>query len=338
MSERWDTIQTSLRALAMARPGAQARLGSLHYVLGPQLDDERRLFVGLSPGGLAVLVVPLPNGDRGLSRVTAALSLAFVETVAFEFGGVSWSQPAAILECCEPALMSTFEVLLDDLARRLLAITETIRWRDLVEPLDDWASLLHRRRQLSEAEQLGLWGELMILDGAHAVDRLIAAWRGPEQAAVDFFIEGIGIEVKTSKSDLVHQIAHTQIERAAAAGDHFLCSLWGTQDPLGRSVPDLVASVRAKCSDPSMFAMRLMQVGFFAEDAPVYVERFRMMREPIWFDFQSVPRVRLVDGGVKDLRYSVVLDPSMALAASRSAQLMTRLGLLFADESGREGN
>jgi hypothetical protein len=78
------------------------------------------------------------------------------------------------------------------------------------ETLRLWASLLRRKPIMSEEKQIGLMGELWLLDrvGRSRGWRVAGdAWRGPESEEHDFTLATSDVEVKTTRSEVrLHRI------------------------------------------------------------------------------------------------------------------------------------
>jgi hypothetical protein len=170
--------------------------------------------------------------------------------------------------------------------------------------------------------QLGLWGELWVISKSADADLLVAAWRGPESEAVDFFMGGIGLEVKASKRRLVHHVSQTQLERPVGDHQSTLMSVWVGIDPeRGQSLTDLVDVNIQRLSDSAAFLRKLATVGYVPVDREQYQTKFLLLEAPTFFHFADIPRVTAADPGVSQLRYVVTLDQERAKSAADSTVL-----------------
>ena len=68
-------------------------------------------------------------------------------------------------------------------------------------------------------------------------------------------------------------------------GSAFLVSLWvGENAGEGRSLGDMVAPIRAALSNETVeFDRKLAVAGYFDVDAVLYVKRFSLLGDPMWF-------------------------------------------------------
>jgi hypothetical protein len=197
-----------------------------------------------------------------------------------------------------------------------------VTWTDVLGWLDEWQALLNRRSVLTTEQQLGLWGELWLVSRAAHSEMIVNAWRGPDRDAVDFFLDGIGLEVKVSRRAHVHYVALRQVD--LPVGDHvaYLLSLWVAPEPVrGVSLADLVDSAMAAVSDPARFLRHVAALGYSVADRDQYSTRYALLEAPLWFAVTDVPRVRAIDPGISQVRYVVALDPDKCLNETAEADL-----------------
>src|SRR5882672_10105051 len=211
-------------------------------------ENDYRIFASLGPvyvsrsrGGTVSLLIALDSCSAQSSRSGGGFTLISAEIVTFEYAGTRWQQPAAVLECTDASLLGTFAVLCADLGRLLLSNESARTWKALVAWVEAWQFLLGRKPQMSAQKELGLWGELWLVKQAVDPNLLLESWRGPERAPLDLFVNGTGLEVKSSKSRNAHFISQSQVETPAGQFDCFLVSIWAGIDPLrGVSLPEIV--------------------------------------------------------------------------------------------------
>jgi hypothetical protein len=153
------------------------------------------------------------------------VTLDFQRLVRFDLPSKAWQAPAAVLECLEEHLLQTFCVLSTDLAERLAFPGRNPTAKEVLDSLGQWEALLRGQQHLSEAGEVGLWGELRFLESLPDVDYGIRAWRGPEGFITDFFGGGVGVECKASRTRLRHHISHDQVGRGRDF-PVFVVSMW----------------------------------------------------------------------------------------------------------------
>lgn len=281
-----------------------------------------RAFLARGRTGAPALLIPLDVAPKDVGRRGGGFSLLAAARVAFNHARRRWEQPAAALECTEPDLVDTFLVLVLDLAQRLASATEAVTWSTVLAWVDEWQALLARRTVLTGEQQLGLWGELWLISNAADPDLLLAAWRGPERAPADFFLNGIGVEVKTSRSPNTHHVSQSQIDRPVGVHAAYLLSIWVGIDPgRGISLKELVERLLARVADPPALLKQVALAGYNPPDSDQYATRFLPLEAPCWFRADDVPQVRGIDPGISQLRYTVLLDSDKAATGAEADAL-----------------
>src|SRR5262249_41366707 len=154
--------------------------------------------VGVSQSGRPALILPLPSFPGSVGRAAAGFSLTNVALVRFSDGGRSWATPAAILECREPDALPSFSVFACDVAELPGSVSGN-DWKTILEVVEEWYSLLSRRKRLPVETEVGMWGELWFILQSTAVDSLLAGWLGPSGASADFMVSSKSVDVKTSR-------------------------------------------------------------------------------------------------------------------------------------------
>jgi hypothetical protein len=219
-------------------------------------------------------------------------------------------------------LLETFLVLVIALSERLSLHAGETSWPMVLGYVEEWQTLLARRQVMTPEQQLGLWGELWLMSKATDPDRLAAAWRGPEGDATDFFLDGIGVELKTSRRPHLHHVSQTQAGDPLGEREAVFLSIWAEVDPVsGSSLPELVNALLSLVSDRGQFLKQLASVGYVPMDHVHYTTRYLPLDTPLWFSAQDVPRIRSSDSGVSQIRYLATLDVDKALNSKRASRL-----------------
>ena len=291
--------------------------------------DDYRIATNIGPAFLArarsgepTLLIPLAVAPMTVGRRGGGFSLTPAERVAFEFAGRRWEQAAATLACTDSALVDAFLVLVVDSATRFNSITGAPTWPDLLAWVEEWQSLLGRRAVLTGERELGLWGELWVISNAADPDSLVAGWRGPDQEAVDFFFDGVGLEVKVSRRAHQHYVSQRQLDLPLGTHDVYLLSVWVGVEPVrGISLTGLVDELLSRVSDAPALLKRIALLGYTPLDRDQYTTRFVPLEAPRWFRAEDVPRVRAIDPGISQLRYLVSLEIDKAVAPESTGAL-----------------
>jgi hypothetical protein len=283
-------------------------------------------YVGRSRSGAPTLLIPLRNASSGPSRSGGGFSLIPAQRVAYSFLERRWEQASAALECTDSRLLETFIVLCADLLARLKAAEGLADWAAVTKWVDEWQALLGKKALLTPEQELGLWGELWVVAQSASPDRFINAWRGPERENVDFFLDGIGVEVKTSRREHAHFVSQKQIIQPVGDFDAYVLSIWAAPEPVrGKSIVELADDIMSKASDGLSFLKHLGRLGLSPYDRDQYRTRFIALRTPKWFSVEFVPRVRAADEGVSNLRYQITLDVESAVDEVSAESLWQRL-------------
>lgn len=317
-----DTVAGLRRAFEMVTPPSSA--AEEDYRIAASIGCA---YLARSRSGTATVLIPLASETAAIGRRGGGFALNPVSIVAFNYAGRRWDQPAACLECTDLALTDTFFVLVLDLVRRFESIDPTRRWTATLEWLEEWQSLLARRSLMTTEQQLGLWGELWFMAESSNVDVLLSAWRGPESDVFDFFVDEIGVELKVSRRPHVHHVSQRQVQAPAGDRQAYLLSIWVAPDPVkGVSLAELIDRLVAIVEDPPCFVKKISMLGLSMHDRDQYDTRYVMLEEPRWFHTDDVPRIRVLDDGISDLRFVVTLDPDRSLQMSAAQDLWRRFG------------
>ncbi len=183
--------------------------------------------------------------------------------------------------------------------------------------------LLARREALTHEREVGLFGELYVLDRLISIlgpQAALASWRGPDAEEHDFGFASLSAEVKTTTSERrEHWIESLTQLLPPGSRQLWLVSiqLTGAGPDDGLRLPDLVTSVRARCQGlRSEFDRRLRAVGWDDLQADLY-PRFWRPRGPVGLylvdqDFprltpESIQTLGLPVAAIREVRYRVDL-------------------------------
>lgn len=295
------------------------------YCIASRFGDG---YAGRAASGRPAVLIPVSpiRGHPGF--ISDGVTLKFDDAVHFEIGPSSFTSAAAVLECAQPELLTTFCVLAIDIVSRIGTHTkhDLPNPRDVSDALVRWERLLRAKRELAAEEERGLWGELWMLTRALDLAGAVDAWRGPTGANVDFFGHGVSIEVKTSLQRLKHHVSQTQLERPMGDRAGYVVSLWVAVDARsGLTIVDLVDQIDRRLGGSPAFESRLLETGFSRTDVMAYRQRLTLLEDPLWFPLDTIPRIRLADPGVSAIRFVVSLPEERALAVGAGEVLFARV-------------
>jgi hypothetical protein len=297
--------------------GKEASESATDYQL---LAEHDGAFVARSRAGLAALVLPIAVlAPAATGRRASGCELVGHSSLRFVYRGSQWDGPAAALLCLDPDLVDTFAVLADDVLTRMSGV---FTWPSIVALVEEWQTLLMPRGRPSKEAELGIWGELWFIVQSRDVNRTLSCWRGPDGDATDFFYGGVAVEVKASRTERQHFASQAQVEMPVGLHDSWLLSLWVKADPgSGVTVPAVVDAILARATDQAHALRRIAQSGYTPADRRDYTSGFTLLSEPEWFATPDVPRVRVADPGISQLRYRVVLDKARRAHAVTAERL-----------------
>lgn len=120
-----------------------------------------------------------------------------------------------------------------------------------LDAVDSWQALVQKKPLLSEEQQLGLYGELAVLEALVQRDGPVAmqcwtAYSGDKAERHDFRIGATEVEVKSTRSRKRIHVIHGLTQMVASPGHHlYVLSLkFEHGGNAGRSLPDRVKAIR----------------------------------------------------------------------------------------------
>jgi hypothetical protein len=199
----------------------------------------------------------------------------------------------------------------------------------LLARLERWRNLLKLRRDglLDRSQQLGLFGELMILrdvfmDNLSTKNSLLA-WRGPVSDEQDFCFGNWLIEIKSQMSSAdkkIHISSQDQLD--PVSGEIILChQTFGSSsetESSARTLSGLVTELRTLISDHDTYALdiyegNLIETGYV--DNAIYCKDHLLLGQRLYFQVvDEFPRLVAADipAGIEDIRYSIRIDECMS--------------------------
>lgn len=310
--EGWQTIPVTVRgpcSLSAAKRmphGEEAILIEFH---GSQSPPESKL-----PQGHGFEVLRLAADRTGRE----GLLLALVR------------RPKASLDLF--ALMTQdLVVLLDDWE----VTQEEALLRRFIERIRAWQDFMNRHREgvLSAEAELGLFGELVMLDRMTETSLprqdLVDSWQGPNDGLQDFILGDGGIEVKTTLASGGFPATVSSLDQL---DDNLRQPLFVAATRLaihssGLTLPEMANVVREHLGDDGnvleTFDIRLMQAGLLASALHRYTKRFRYVSSAILRVRGEFPR--LTRANVPPLVTRARYEIDLALAAAEEVELAQAL-------------
>lgn len=203
-----------------------------------------------------------------------------------------------------------------------------------------WQDFMDRHREgvLSSEAELGLFGELVVLDRMITAGmperQAVDSWQGPLDGLQDFMPGGGGIEVKATLSAGGFPAMISSLEQLdeSLRQPLFLAAVRLGLDPSGMTLPAKADATRTRLGgNPAaldLFDVRLMQAGLPRTMAERYTRRFLTVSTvvlPVQDAFPRLTRAH-VHPAIRKARYEIDLD----LAGASGIDLARALELLEA--------
>lgn len=192
----------------------------------------------------------------------------------------------------------------------------------VLESIADMKYLLANRARLTDEEETGLWGELLVVQ--HLIGRLgeeaaMRSWLGPGAAEHDFSFPDFEAEVKTTRGEpRRHYISSDLQLEVSPDRPLFLISIQMTLAGVantGRTLPQMIENIRTGLVSCGMqFEEALRGIGYWGADADLYQASFQLRSHPRAYvvdnNFPAVTRSRLENlipnlHLISDIRYRV---------------------------------
>jgi hypothetical protein len=149
----------------------------------------------------------------------------------------------------------------------------------VAETLARWRSVLALRTRMTLEAEIGLFGELLVLEALLDVSGAAAleSWRGSLGEEHDFGLADVDVEVKTTSSDRrEHWISGLRQLVPTAERPLVLLSIQLTRGgTAGSTLTAQIQTVRTKCGFPTLDE-KLERAGWSDETSDLFVERWRL--------------------------------------------------------------
>ena len=276
------------------------------------------------PGVPEVHLVFLPGAEGGVALRAAWDGEAVPDLSEYEHLSVS------VVRTGEQAWA---ELLIDDpdVFRRALPVVWRIADRIQLEQacftdaviftLADFTELLEGASRLSPDREVGLFGELVVVDCLISVlggTRAVAAWRGPDGDEHDFDLGSGDLEVKSTLSEKrVHWIGSlSQLEPTPGRTLWLLSMQLTTGLAEALTIADLVGKLRSRLvgADLAAIEKKLYDAGWRDKYRAAMRRRFRMRSIPLLLpvdaQFPALTPARMVAAGMslsrlQEITYSI---------------------------------
>lgn len=191
--------------------------------------------------------------------------------------------------------------------------------RAVAQTLQQWREVLAARTRPSPEQEVGLVGELLVLEALQSIAgaSALTAWRGAANEEHDFGLDHMDVEVKTTSTERrTHWISSaTQLQRTQDRPLTLVSIQITRGGKSGRTLPAIIGALRNSL-DLESFNKKLSRVGWDDDLSDLYPERWIVRTDPVAFtvddDFPAITPLVLATaiheaGLVTDLRYRLDL-------------------------------
>lgn len=199
-------------------------------------------------------------------------------------------------------------------------VSELSAYHSFISRIRSWQQFMERPRdrRLSEAEEIGLFGELMVVQrlirSGRPSTEVLRIWKGPANGLRDFSLGTIDLEVKSTISPNGFPARIGSLEQLDDADDRtiYLLAQRFTLDASGLTLPELIEEVRADLEkgDELSFGRSLLMVGYESAFAQEYTRRFIEADVRAYKMDDTFPRLTrsAVPLAIKSVKYDLDLD------------------------------
>ena len=204
--------------------------------------------------------------------------------------------------------------------------------------LREWQDFMtnKRRKPLSGERQVGLQGELMILE--MLIDKLqspliaLNSWQGPLRAPQDFYIEVGAIEVKSTARSSGFLAKINSIEQLdAERWPMYLCGLRFKDSDIGESLQQAITRLTQKMQNAGLehqFRALLLMSGYLAEHGERYDRMLCCSDTKYFLMSDEFPCIRRADlpREIRKVAYEIDLDAIGQVAVSSQDMFVHLIG------------
>jgi hypothetical protein len=221
------------------------------------------------------------------------------------------------------ASMEMFTIMAADLLESDASIgdvSELRAYHSFVSRIRSWQQFMERPRdrKLSESEEIGLFGELKVVQrlirSGRPASEVLRMWKGPANGLRDFSLGTVDLEVKSTISPNGFPARIASLEQLDDADDRtiYLLAQRFALDASGQSLPELIEEVRQDLGegDELSFGRSLLMVGYEGAFADEYVRRFIDADVRAYRMDEHFPRLArsAVPLAIKSAKYDLDLD------------------------------
>lgn len=267
----------------------------------------RGAFSSIDVNLLPCIVFIIPQATLA-GRRYHGIELRFVQDCTVERNGKTEKTATAVLHCKDPSYTAQFSAIAEQAKETVRGKPNAFDEQDgIVEFVEGFAIAFQPvRGTLDSMTQLGLWGELTMLEMLPNLERALESWTGPNRFLVDFARNKVEFEIKTSTRGHLHRIQHLQTLPSPAPGStRAIISIHAARDPAGgETVSDLVTRLTKATKRKLLLASKLAEYGYDRNLSDTYTERWTMIASRAVAQ-ANLPTLGSIPSAISELDYTL---------------------------------
>ncbi|MBP1904517.1 hypothetical protein J2Z32_001140 [Paenibacillus turicensis] len=218
-----------------------------------------------------------------------------------------------------------FEYLVEDILEFIIDSTNLTQLQSkLKKVLFKWQEFFSKNGVIgiSEHQQQGLLGELTFiyqaLQSTNSPRKIISSWYGAEREKIDFQMENVGVEIKTSSAGKPYRVtisAEDQLETFQEIDLYLYCIMLERSKRLGVSILDIIKDIRILLNDSpdillefnnKLFASGIIEPNLSEEKLIKFI-----IKDTFYFKVENeFPRITksILPIGILNVKYQLSLD------------------------------
>jgi hypothetical protein len=303
----------------LARSIPSARAGTL--VLSRFVGNA---YFSVSKSNKPCVVFILDDDPQPNRRVLRAIEVTIHSSASVSIRGKTRRAAIAVVELADLDRLKLYCLLLSDLADGLTdSAVSFVTAQQVLDKIDSWREAFQGGKDLTPNEEVGLWGELEVLERIGLSDAALRSWHGPEASKFDFAANGINLEVKTSFRPHVHEFSQEQLVPPGIS-ELYVASLRIRDDyATGESLSEKADRIASRFRAPGPFRRKLAAAGL---DPSVRLSRQFALVELRLVEGARVPTVREIDPGVTSIKFTSDLAGVSSIRQTRIRHVFRVLG------------
>lgn len=281
----------------------------------------RILYIIIAASKQRMIAVKIPNEHISLSSFPKWKGIEFKTGTISDYDNYDQGNNYVIISQSHGCDSSIFEVIANDISEELYKAKNTAKTVECIKStINKWKQFfsLNSDIVMSDAAQMGLYGELLVLKKliCQFGEKAVGYWCGAEKETHDFYLFGSAVEVKTtaSKSEIKvkisseHQLDCTDIEKNLV----LYVNIIRKSSADGEKLPALIDEIQSLLSSEMKdeFDKKLFMYGYIPSFKDKYDICFYVRAKKIFWVNDNFPCITPKDlsTGISEVTYTLDLN------------------------------